>query len=239
MSKILVCKENENLLLTKSKALKYKEVDLTSLTCGNPFDVLDKEDKLVGVSSDDISENPIYSIVTNEFGLYAKSSGVTAKVKISFCDDGMMIVDILDGAIIVKPEDDVLLASRGVSELPQVDLNNIYWVNADMLLAYRKYWKDLQASHTQDFEFVFVLSGETKGALQSFGIQLVTDEVIDISGGAIATLQAMLEKKEEARQVKKGFANLLQQVSSGYDFYGDDDDDDDDEDYDEDDSDWG
>lgn len=80
MSKILVCKENENLLLTKSKALKYKEVDLTSLTCGSPFDILDKEDKLVGVS-DDISENPIYSIVTDEFGLYAKSSGVTAKVK--------------------------------------------------------------------------------------------------------------------------------------------------------------
>lgn len=237
MSNILVCKQNENLLLKKSKAFKYKEIDLTALNCGTAFDLEDKEDKLVGVATDDVEENPIYSIVTNEFGLYAKSSNVKAKVKISFCDDGMMIVDVLDGAVIIKPEDDILLASRGVSELPQVNLDSIYWVNTDTLLSYRKYWKKLQSSHPQDFEFVFVLSGENRGGLTSFGIQLVTDEVIDISGGAIAVLESQMEKKEEAKQVKKGFNSLLQQTSSasGYEFDDDDEDEEDEDAYDEDD----
>lgn len=237
MSRILVCKDNEDLVLKKRNALQYKEIDFSSLACGSTFTIEDADDKLIGVSTEPDDEEPTYTLVTNEFGLYALSSGIKAKVKVSFCDNGMMAVDLLEGAVIIKPEDDVLLVSKGVSELPSIDLNNILWVSADRLLAYSKYWKGLQSKYTQDFEYVFVLSGEYKNDLESFTIKSVQDEVIDISGGHIAVLEAQQKTKEEAKAVKKGFNNFMSQVASssasGYAFEDDDTDDDDEDDEDE------
>ena len=235
MGKILVCKQNENLLLKKSKAFKYREIDLTALSCGASFDIEDKGDKLVGVSADEVDENPIYSIVTKEFGVYAKSAGVKSKIKVSFCDDGMMIVDVIEGGILIKPEEDVLLASRGVSEMPEVNLDNIYWVNADMLLSYKQYWSELKSIYTQDFEFIFKICGEVKNGLTSFGIQLIEEEVVDISGGEIAVLEAQIQQKEEAKRIKNGYNNIFGNTSKGYEFDDDDDEDEDEEDEDEDD----
>lgn len=227
MSKILVCKDNEDLALKKHRAFQYKDIDLTALRCGSAFSIEDKGDKLVGVESEIEDEEPVYTIVTNEFGLYAMSSGVQAKVKISFCDNGMMIVDVLEGAVLIKPAEEVLLASRGVSDLPNVDLNSILWVNADKILAYAQYWEGLKSKHTQDFEYVFVLRGENRNGLESFGIKAVPDETIDISGGHIAVLEAQMQVKEEARQAKRGFNALVEQASaSSYEF-----DEDEEEDY--------
>lgn len=232
MSRILVCKDDENLYLKKSRAFQYKDIDLTSITCGGAFSLEDNGEKLVGVSDNSASdEEPIYTIVTNEFGLYEKSGGVKAKVKVSFCDNGMMVVDVLEGAVLIKPDEEVLLASRGVSELPSVNLDKILWVNADRLLSYAEYWGNLEMRHVQDFEFVFVLSGENNGGLTSFGIKEISDETVDISGGHIAVLERQIQLKEEAKQAKKGFNELVKEFSSsGYEFDDEDDEDEDDED---------
>ena len=226
MSRILVCKDNEDLNLKKSKAFQYKSIDLTSLSCGSLFNIEDAGEKLVGVANETgQADEPIYTIVANEFGLYAMSDGISAKVKVSFCDNDMMVIDVLEGAVLIKPEDDVLLVSRGETQLPNVNLEKILWVNADMLLSYARYWGELKSRYVQDFEYVFVLKGENRdGKLESFGIKLVEEEVVDISGGKIAVLEAQLKAKEEALQAKKNFANLMKHYeNTSYEFDDDDD----------------
>lgn len=226
---ILVCKDNENLLLTKSNAFQYKELDFTGVTSGQSFEIEDRVDKLVAVPSEGIDEDPIYTVVTDEFGLYAMSDKVSAKVKISFCDNGMMVVSIIEGAILVKPAGDVLLASRGVSNLPKVELDGIFWVNADKLLSYKKYWGTVKENYTQDFEFVFILKGDRKGSLHNFSITLIKDETIDISGGNVAVIEAQLKAKEEAKQVKKSFSSMVNQSKKPLYEFDDDDNDSEDE----------
>lgn len=235
MSRILVCRDNEELLLKKSNAFQYKEVDLSSLACGTTFSMKGLEDKLLGEKVEEDDGEPVYTLVTKEFGLYAKSNGVDAKVKISFCDNGLMLVDVLEGALLFKPEEEILLVSRGVSSLPSINLSNILWVNADKLLSFAQYWGDFKSRYTQDFEYVFVLGGETKSGLDSFSIRCINDETIDISGGAIAVLEAQMKVKEEAKEAERSFMSLLQQSSSSsYEFDDDDEDDEDDEDYEDD-----
>lgn len=232
MSRILVCKDNEDLKLSKNKAFQYKDIDLSALKCGCSFEIQDMGDKLVGVEVPmDESEEPIYTVVTKEFGMYAMSSGVKAKVKISFCDDGMMIIDVLEGAILIKPENEILLASRGVSDLPNVKTDGINWINAEDLLSYKNYWGDMKEKYFQDFEFTLVIKGEVRNKFSSFGCLLVSEEVIDISGGAIAVIEAQLQLKEEAKQVRKGFSEIVSQASgSSYEFDDDDNDEDDESD---------
>lgn len=229
MSKVLVCKDDENLLLTRSKAHKFNKIDLTEIGCGKSFEFEAGDDSIVGVPAEQ-SDNLKYTIVTKEFGLYAMKDKVSAKVKVRFCDDGMMVIDLIEGAVLIKPEDDVLLASVGVSELPSVVADNILWIDADKLLAYRDYWKGFKSSMVQDFEYMFILKGERISNTESFGVRLLNDETIDISGGYIAALEADKAKKEAAKKVQKGFAEIIAGSSvSGYSF-------DDDDDYDEDES---
>lgn len=230
MSRILVCKDNQKLLLTKDRAFKYKTLDFLGVKCGQAFSIEDNDNSLKAVAEElNTQEEPIYSVVTKEFGLYAMSTGVSAKIKVSFCDDGYMIVDVLEGAILIKPEDDILLASRGISDLPNVHADGIEWVNADKLLSFKQFWGSMKDKYIQDFEYVFTIRGEVKGGLSSFGLKIEPDEVIDISGGAIATIEANAKMKEEAKQVKNSFKEIVNSATSGYEF--DDDDDEDEEEY--------
>lgn len=220
---ILICRDNEDLMLKKSNAFQYKTLDFTGVSCGQAFNIEDKGDTLLAVPSNESEENPIFTVITNEFGLYSIDSGVSAKLKVSFCDNGMMVVDIIKGAILIKPEDEVLLASRDVSDLPKVDLDAIYWVNADMLLSYKECFSNLQSKYYQDFEFSLLLKGGIKNTLRNFCIRVIGDEVYDISGGHIAVIEAQLKVKEEAKQAKKNFKSIISQSTvSSYDFEEDD-----------------
>lgn len=237
MSKILVCKDDEDLVLKKSKAFKYKEVNFSGIQCSSVFSIEDGDSSLTAVTDElDQNEEPIYSIITDEFGLYAMSQGVSAKLKISFCDDGKMIVDVLEGGILIKPEGDILLASRGVESMPAVQTEGINWVNASDILAFKKYWGSLKDTYIQDFEYVFVVKGEMRNKLSSFSIKIETDEVVDISGGKIATLEAQLQLKDEAKKAKNAFKDLVSNISgSGYEFDDEDDEEDSEEDQNDDD----
>ena len=63
MSRILVCKDNEDLKLSKNKAFQYKDIDLSALKCGCSFEIQDMGDKLVGVEVPmDESEEPIIQL---------------------------------------------------------------------------------------------------------------------------------------------------------------------------------
>lgn len=237
---IFVCKNNCSKKVTRSKALTYKSLDLSNLTTGQALDLNFSDGVIKGVPKESVtSDNPTYTILTDEFGVYAESKGVKAKIKVIFNDDGLMLVEVIDGGIFIKPEDNILFASRNMETAPAVDTDNILWVNADKLLSYRRYWNNKRGSYPQDFAFVFEISGEYVGSpctsrLETFTLRLLADEVEDISDGAIAVIEMQEKVHEEAQSAKKGFESLLQahNNSEGYDF---DDDDDDEEDEDEDD----
>lgn len=237
MSRILVCKDDEDLVLKKSRAFKYKEVNFSGVQCSSAFHIEDGDNSLTAVTDElDTSEEPIYSIITDEFGLYAMSQGVSAKLKISFCDNGKMIVDVLEGGILIKPDRDILLASRGVESMPAVKADGIRWVNASDILSFKEFWGSMKDKYIQDFEYVFVVKGEMRNGLSSLSIRIETDETIDISGGKIATLEAQLQLKDEAKQAKNTFKDLVSNTSgSGYDFDDEDDEEDSEEDQNDDD----
>lgn len=239
MNKILVCKHDEDLMLTKSKGLNITTIDFTELSCGDTFSVKEENNKYIGVTESETDDNPIFSVVTNEFGLYAQSKGVKAKIKVSFCDGGMLIIDVLEGGILIKPEDEVLLVSRNMDNVPEVNLDSICWVTADTLLSFKQYWGKYKSLYNQSFEFVFEVSGELKyDELRSLNIRLISDEVVDISGGAIAVIEARDKKKEEARKVVKGYNTYLNAVNSSSNFEFEDDEDIDTDEYIEDDDDF-
>lgn len=223
-SNVLVCKDGQELKLNRSKAHKFTTIDLTELGCGKSFEFEAREDSLHGVPAE-MPEEMRYTLVTKEFGVYAMKDKVSAKIKVRFCDDGVMVVDLIEGAVLIKPEDDILLASVGVSSLPAVNEDEILWVDADKLLSYRQYWGGLKSSMTQDFEYVFIIKGGKIGGIESFGLRQITDETIDISGGYIAALEAELKKKEDAKKIQRGFAEIVAGSSvSGYAFDDDDED---------------
>lgn len=238
---VLVCGQGENLVLGKSKAFKYKELDFTGVSCGQAFHMDETENSLVAhVDSTKNADDVTYSIITDEFGLYAMSERIHAKVKVSFCDNGKMIVDLLDGIILIHPEDEIMSVSKNITEAPEVVLDRVLWVDANMILEYAQYWGTLKSNHIQDFEFVLDLKGEKRGTLESFGLKHIKEETIDISGGHIAMLEMEMRKKEEEREkkemlhnqavnVQNGFADLVSQYKDkSYEF-----DDDDEEFYDE------
>lgn len=228
MSSILVCSSNENLVLKRSKALQYKLIDLSGLSCGEFFDFVDSGEELTGIVTEE-QENPVYTLVTKEFGLYGFSNGVSTKVKINFCDNGMMMVDVIEGAVLIRPEGEVLLASRNVDGLPDVNVDEIFWVDAEKLLSYRSYWDGLKSKYIQDFEYVFELKGGKRNNLNSFSVKLIKDEVIDISGGHISAIEARLKTKEDAKIAKAAFDNLFRSSNTPLEFEDDEDEDDSDE----------
>ena len=241
MASILVCKEDEQMVLTKSNAYRFKTVDLSNIKCGDAFELVEDQNdfnKLIGVPADIEDEEPMYTILTNEFGLYAMDKDVSAKIKVSFCDNGMMLVTVIEGAVLIKPADDILLASRGVEELPDVKLDNVLWVDAEKILAYAKYWGNVKGRLTQDFEFMFNVKGKVLNGYSSFGIKSIEEEDVDISGGYSIILENEILAKEQARNIKKEFNSMTQKVSSSYTFDDDDEDEiyyeeDDDEDFDD------
>lgn len=214
---VLVCGQGENLVLGKSKAFKYKELDFTGVSCGQAFCMDETENSLVAhVDSTKNADDVTYSIITDEFGLYAMSERIHAKVKVSFCDNGKMIVDLLDGIILIHPEDEIMSVSKNITEAPEVVLDRVLWVDANMILEYAQYWGTLKSNHIQDFEFVLDLKGEKRGTLDSFGLKHIKEETIDISGGHIAMLEMEMRKKEEEKEKKEMLHNQAVNVQNGF-----------------------
>lgn len=236
---ILVCKTDESLVLSRSKASHIKEINFNELKNGNSFNIVEEDGKFIGVASEEQEgdeDNPIYTFVTNEFGLYGMSHGMSAKIKIRFCDKGMMVIDLIQGGILVRPEDKVLLGTRGIETAPALNLNEIYWVNMDKLLSYAKYWLGLKSTYIYDFEYTFTVKGECINGMSHFGVHPHNDEDIDISGGAIAAVEAQLQAKAAAKQSRDWFNSLVAESSgSNYEFDDEDDYDDTEDEYEDDD----
>lgn len=202
-------------IITRAKAKGYKSISLDdSVQMTSALTVTSKADKLLISGSEGHDEEAQYMFVCKEFGLIAYNS-ITAKVHVTFCDNGLMLVTLLDGALILRIEDEngeqslIAPSVNLVNGLPSTSEEDVYWVNADKLMSFAKYWGD-KASFIYDFEFAFELRGDRVGGVSNFKLIHLTDEDIDMSAGAFAMYLKKQEDKEQAKRSREIMSQLTQ-----------------------------
>lgn len=187
----------------------------------------------------DENGDPIYTFVTKEFGLYGLDKGFRSLIEIKFCDDGIMFINLIAGSIAIRPEGNILKASRAMdsSKIPNCTAKDILWVNAEKLLKYVGYLAKFADRYPYDYEYFIEIGGSYVDRMESISVRKHCDAT-DISCGALAIKEAEEQNKaqaKEARKMARMFMNY--QSSSGVSEFdcGDDEDydnDDDDDDYD-------
>lgn len=236
---ILVNNNVSDVKIGRAKAHTYGVLDLSDIPSGTGFELVPKDDALYGSPTEETledeqiegEEEPVYAILTKEFGLYAN---IPSQIQVTFCDGDIMLVALISGAIVVRPEDSLLVATRGLDSVVQVKEDEVLWINKDKLLSYSQYWGELEGKYTQDFIYTFDIKGGNKNQIFSFSLKPV--EVLDISGGFIDGIKEERETKERAKEVQKQMAMIQGYDSEQFSFDGDDDadysfDDDDEDDY--------
>lgn len=190
--------------------------------------------KGVSISKEELSNDVRqYTFICKEFGLYGIN--IPAKISVIFCDDGWMVVTLLEGTLLIDYDGQLLQPVIGDDTYPPVNTNKIFWCNTDSLLSLKDNFGDnIRSVHWQDFEYIFTISGGMEGSLRRFTWRANKDEYIDLSLGAVAVMEEQERQKESARQARNILKMTVYNVdrSQGLEY-----DEDDVDDYDEDDDD--
>ena len=238
MKRIFLGNKDFERYYTRSRALGHKGVKIdNSVQMTSQISIetqgTDLYIKEVPSTEDD---DEAYTFMCQEFGLVDYDEDV--KVAISFCDNGWMLVTLLQGGIVLYIDGNALMPSVGSVSSKRIVQDDILWVNEDMLLGYAPYFGDeYKEKYPYDTEFVFLLNGHNVNKMMSFRLRHLSDESIDLSLGLIAgIMQADIEKKETTAKQKemqktlsileeqnKQYVNAASQ-SVEYDFDDEDDD---------------
>lgn len=185
----------------------------------------------------DENGDPIYTFVTKEFGLYGLDKGFRSLLELKFCDDGIMFINLIAGSIAIRPEGNIMKASRAIdsSKIPNCTSSDILWVNAEKLLAYAGYLAKFADRYPYDYEYFIEVGGTKAGGMESISVRKHCDAT-DISCGALAIKEAEEQSKaqaKEARKMARMFMNQTQQSKTDDFDCGDDEEEyDDDDDFD-------
>lgn len=237
MQKIFVADEGFKREFARSRAKGHKNFvisddvecfDSVSLRTDGTTLVMDKLEK-------DESDEECYIVLCKEFGLVGESMGHTSDLSVILLDDGWMLVTLVRGAVVINLDEKMLMPSVGVDKVPPVAPEDIYWVTADYILSYAKYW-DIKGKFIYDYELMLTLAGQFNNNLQRTKIHLIDEDCIDISLGYIAQYEQEMAKRQEAKAAADMYNEIMKSSSeSSYEFDEDDFDEDEDEEEDEDD----
>lgn len=227
MKKVFVSNSEFPRKLTRTDALGYKEVIISEGV--SPADVItmrtDGDKLVIEKIEDDSEEEPVFCILCKDFGLFGFESKFKSKISYILCDDGWMLVTLHRGAFVVNLDDKLLMPSTGVENIPNLNEEDVLWIDKDYLLRYTQYMRDKE-NFPYDFEFMVELSGSYVGSLSSFKFLHITEEDVDMSLGKYALYQQNLENKAKAKNAKKLQAQVVANSSVDMEF-----DDDEEEDY--------
>lgn len=245
MNKIFVVDTSDKsfqTVYTRSRAKGYKRLVIgedVDPEKGLPIELkTNGTDLVISPAEDKKDDNEVYTILCKEFGLVGEAAGIKSKISVMHCDNGWMLVTLLEGAIIINLENQLMMPVVGDAPAPKVVQQDICWVNANDLLDYNKYW-GTKGQFYQDVEFVFTVSGDCIGGTRRFSIKHHRDEDIDMSLGFLAQYEQNQQNKKDAKATKELASAILNtDSSSSYEFdddeddiYGDEDDTDDYSDY--------
>lgn len=180
---------------------------------------------------EDVTE---YAILCKEFGLFGYAKKLAAEISVLFCDGGYMLVTLKKGALIMRMENEIVAPNIEANEDDLVcGQDDIFWVNAEYLLGYSKYWGE-KSRFVHDFEFAFVVSGGKSGGSYAFSLKKEDAKDKDISLGQYMAYLKQQEAKQSYKDTKKLMKNIAVGNTMQLDF-----DEDDEEEYEEDDEDGG
>lgn len=203
-----------------------------------PISIATDGDVLSVTREADTEEEEIYTIMCKSFGLVGYHQKLHAKVSIIFCDDGWMLVTLLEGGMVVMVDEKLVLPTVGDFAVPSISEDDIYWVNANSLLGYSEHM-GIKGRFMYDVEFAFMLRGTNANGMATFACQMLKDEDRDISLGYIAQYEQQVELQKQQREVK-ALRDSLVTEDTVYEFEDDEFEDEDDGliDEDDDDTDW-
>lgn len=195
--------EGERITLERSKSHGYKKIVFDeSLGIASILKPSTDGDTLIFSDGGRAAEGDTqqYTFICKEFGLYGVN--VPVKVSIMFCDDGWMVVTLLDGTFLIEYEGQILQPSVNTDDFPTVHTDRILWVNADSILSMKQHFgTEIHERCYQDFEFIFRMTGGMEGTLSRFGWSGFREEYVDLSLGYTAELERMREAKQLEKSV--------------------------------------
>lgn len=233
---MIIFRDEQSRRIERKRALGMKVLVIEEdVTMGDEVDMRAEDGQLVIFKKTEQLEEgvePVYTFITDEIGLYGLNKGVKSMLEIKLCDD-VMVVNLIAGSIVIRPEGKELKAIRGVEakDLPACNTKEIKWISVEDILSYAKSFAEYSDMFPFDYEYVVEIGGELgANGFSSFKIKK-SCEAYDISGGALAIKADELARKEDAREAKK-MANTFTKVEeeSAYSFDDDDEDEDDDDD---------
>lgn len=217
MSKAYFGVGGEERTIRRSASHGYKNIKVSeNLAMSNLFEfVTEGDDTLVMSPVDgkvDLSKDAV-TFICKSFGV---SGNVKSKISVMFCDDGEMIVTLLQGMLHVMFDGKVVTPVAGdIGDYQSSALEGIYWIDSDTLLSSKQYFgSELQSRYTQDFEYVFTVSGGIKGGLTQWTCKCNKDEYIDMSLGFIAEAEDKIIRKKRQSDIDRMNALWSSPVSS-------------------------
>lgn len=170
--------------------------------------------KLAEVQEVANGEEPEMTLLLKEFGVFGN---ITSELEVTLCDD-MMLITLVKGAIDIRINDQVMLASRGVDieTVTCQSLDSVVWIDAKRFLSFCKFWCGANKDYPYDYIFNVNVYGDGTG-LESLCMKPTNKDafLFDISNGG-------LEKVEEARRLKqqiedaKNMQRAIEQKANSY-----------------------
>lgn len=244
---MIIFEDNQERVITRRRALGVQNIKINNdVQRGDEVEYIYQETengrdmviaKTENVQLDETGE-PIYTFITKEFGLFGFEKGFKSLIEVKFCDEGTMIITLIAGSIVIRPDGNIIKASRAVgdSSVPNCKSDEILWINAEKLIQYVGYLAKFASRYPYDYEYYMEIGGSYEGHLESFKIREV-HEANDISYGALAVVEAKEKRKEDAKQARKAVRLLSSynnnHTSNNSDDFDFDDDEDDSDDFDD------
>lgn len=217
MNKLFIADRDFSREIPRTCAHGYKSITIDpDVQLAAPYEFQTDGDTLVAMPVDAAEgEVDCYTMLCSEFGLIGGSTGARSQVSVIFCDNGMMLVTLYHGCLVMNLDDQLLMPIVGNDVVqPKVVKSQIMWVNADKLMGYKQYLGE-KGYFMYDYEFMLELGGDNIKGMGNFIFRQIDGETIDISRGYIAQYEQNQIKKQEANEAKKLAAVALNYRPSG------------------------
>jgi len=141
------------------------------------------------------------TLVTNEIGLFGGNKLETI-IDVVLMGESM-VVTIVKGAVVIKPDENAMIASNQVyaEQLPDFRLEDVVWVSADYLRGFCTRFGKYADMYTEDYLYELSVSGGIIGGMSSIVVSKYADSC-DMSLGKFAELERREEVHQQALKAK-------------------------------------
>lgn len=223
---MIIFEEGQVREITRKRALGLKKIIISDdVQRGDEVEMQADGDELVIFRKENQEvaegEEPVYTFITKEFGLYGAEKGFKSLIELKVCDD-VMIVNLIAGSIVIRPEGNLMKASRAVgqAQLPPCVAEDVLWIDVEKILGYLKNFAKYADKYPYDYEYFLEIGGSNENNMSCFRIKKHCDAT-DISCGALAIKEDEEARKADAKEARK-MAQMFMNVNRQDEVFEDD-----------------